>query len=180
VPYESYEALANAAVLGDEEAVEALAQRLRAVDEMSAKGQPQAKPQMDQDFAQGALEVITAHPDVWGDEEARQRWIEVDGNLSAKFPQMGYRERLAFGVDVVREILGDPESRDYSNAIANMRTSRTVPRKLREGVVHERLSASLAPEDAEIESDRSAAIREMIEARKPRPAPMPKAETERA
>ena len=169
MPYATYHEVVQAAALGDEEATAIMAEDLQALHEN--RGKQAAGEVLDKDFAQSAMKHALANGDMWNDPEAFARLVQVDSNLAEHRPDMSYDDRIAFAVAVVKEELGPLEERGYGEAIANMRAARTVAPKLRESIVHERVTATLDREDAEIEQSRSEQIQQMIEDRKPRPVP---------
>jgi hypothetical protein len=113
--------------LGDEDATEELALYLEQsqVHGPTAAQQQEEEYQAKKAYLAKVLQWSRENPDIAFSDEEYAHAVEVDAHLMKAAPHMTEEARLNLAAEVTREQLGDPESRDYQSAIAQMAAART-------------------------------------------------------
>ena len=117
--------LFNKAILGDEESIAAVAQRLET-------GPSEEETRTREDFLDASSQFREDYRDLVNNPEDLQRVIEIDAQLARQYPKLGYAERMNIAGNAVRagvKIGAAKLDAGRSDVIRQMRESRK-PREI--------------------------------------------------
>jgi hypothetical protein len=160
---ETYREIVMRAALGEQDAVDFVADRLASIDE--GQGQSGVRQQLQElegrkGFLKKVLEWSRRNPDIAFSDEDYLHAVEVDAALAKSYPDMSEEQRLERAADITREALGPAEERDHAAAIAEMARGRS-----KNATMPNEKSARQGRDQEDIE--RSQAIEEMRLSRMP-------------
>ena len=130
--YETWEDVVSAAALGDSEATSLLASQMAKIDQGATQDSAQvralrveaARLNGQKAFLKTYAGWLRANPDMLTDDELYLKAIERDAALAEAQPEMPEADRLELVAQVVRDEMGDPETRGNQDAIHGMAVSR--------------------------------------------------------
>lgn len=175
MPFQTWQEVHAEAALGNEEAIQILAEQSEAIAKMKAGGanDPLAAERRRLGAKEEMLELRAEYrdkyPDVFGDEEGQQAAAQEFARLQERNPDTTLRQAYESVALRVQARLGPGETRGYSSAIADMRNFRSQGRRAQATEItatDESYENLPDPESVAINTDYSMTIAQMAESRR--------------